>query len=315
VLFICPGAAGRAHAADRRSDPTVDSDAESQTRVKVFRERLQQLGWTDGGNVRIDYRWTAGKPDLIRRFATELVQSLPDVVVGQMTPSARALQQETSTIPIVFVQVTDPVRAGFVASMARPGGNITGLSMYEPDMGAKWLELLKEIAPAVARVALLFNPETAPGRGSFFLRSIQASASALGTEPVAMPVHDAAGIERAIAEFARGSNGGLFVMPDATMQFHREQITALAHRYRLPAVYSQRTFVSSGGLISYGIDTIHQFRQAAEYVDRILRGAKPGQLPVQAPVKFELAINLKTAKALGLTVPNTLLVAADDIIE
>jgi putative tryptophan/tyrosine transport system substrate-binding protein len=209
------------------------------------------------------------------------------VIVGQSTPAARALQRETRRIPIVFVQVTDPVRAGFVASMARPGGNITGMSMYEPAMGAKWIELLKEIAPVITRVALLFNPKTAPGGGSFFLRSIEAAASSLRVDPVAIPAHGAAEIEHGIDAFKRGVNDGLFVMPDLTMQGHRETIIALADRHRMPAVYSQRAFVAGGGLLSYGIDTIHQFRQAAEYVDRILRGqarrasgSGPGQIRV-----------------------------------
>jgi putative tryptophan/tyrosine transport system substrate-binding protein len=292
----------------------ADSDAEALTRVKVFQDMLQQLGWMDGSNIHIDYRFAAGAAD-VRRFAKELVQLAPDVIVVQSTPGVRVLQQETSTIPIVFVQVTDPVRAGFVASMARPGGNMTGLSMYEPAMGAKWIELLKEIAPSIKRVALLFNPETAPGGGSFFLRSIEAAAKSLAVEPVPISVHDAAGIEHGIDAFANGSSGGLFVMPDLTTQFHHKLIVALANRHRIPAIYSQLTFVTSGGLIAYGIDTVPQFRQAAEYVDRILRGAKPGELPVQGPVKFELAINLKTAKTLGLTVPDKLLVAADEVIE
>ena len=283
-------------------------------RVKAFQDTLRGLGWVDGGNIRIDHRSLADPADL-GRLAKDLVQLAPDAIVVQSTPGVRALQQETNTIPVVFVQVTDPVRAGFVASMSRPGGNITGLSMYEPAMGAKWVELLKEIAPGIKRVALLFNPKTAPGGGSFFQRSIEAAASSLTVDPVPISVADAAEIERGIDEFVSGSSGGLFVMPDLTMQFHHELIVALARRHRLPAVYSQRVFVSDGGLISYGIDTLDQFRKAAEYVDRIFRGAKPGELPVQGPIKFELAINLKTAKELGLTVPDKLLVAADEVIE
>ena len=295
--------------------PYAESDADSQVRIRVFKQSLQQLGWTDGHNVRIDYRWASGDADDVRRLAKELVQLGPDVIIGQSTPPARALGEETRTIPIVFIQVTDPVRAGFVATMARPGGNVTGFSMYEPAMGAKWLEVLKEIAPSVVRAALLFNPETAPGRGAFFLSSIEGAAPSLAVKPIAIPIHDAAGIERTIAGFARESKGGLFVMPDTTTQFHRNLIIALAARHQLPAVYSQRTFVLNGGLISYGIDTVHQFHQAATYVDRILKGEKPADLPVQAPVKFELAINPKTAKELGLTIPATLLVRADEVIE
>ena len=295
--------------------PFAESDVDAQIRVTEFQQRLQQLGWTNGRNIRIDYRWTAGATDRIPIFAKELVQLEPDVIVGQATPSVLALGQATRTIPIVFVQVTDPVSAGFVTSLARPGGNITGFAMYEPAMGAKWLEILKEIAPGVARVALIFNPETAPGRGLFFLRSIETASPSFAVQPIATAVHDGAEIERAIDAFAREPNGGLFIMPDLTTQFHRELIIELAARHRLPAIYSQRSFVTSGGLIYYGIDTIEQFRQAASYVDRILRGAKPSELPVQGPVKFELAINLKTAKALGLNVPLTLQASADEVIE
>ena len=292
----------------------AEGDAVAMPRVRAFQDTLRQLGWVDGGNIRIDHRSAAGPADL-GRLAKDLVQLAPDAIVVQSTPGVRALQQETNTIPVVFVQVTDPVQAGFVASMSRPGGNMTGLSMYEPAMGAKWVELLKEIGPGMKRVALLFNPQTAPGGGSFFLRSIEAAASSLAVDPVPISVADAAGIERGIDAFVSGPSGGLFVMPDLTMQFHHELIVALARRHRLPAVYSQRVFVSAGGLISYGIDTVDQFRKAAEYVDRILRGAKPGELPVQGPIKFELAINLRTAKELGLTVPDKLLVAADEVIE
>jgi putative ABC transport system substrate-binding protein len=292
----------------------TEGDAEATPRVKAFQGTLQQLGWVDGSNIRIDYRSTAGPADL-GRLAKDLVQLAPDAIVVQGTPGVRALQQHTNTIPVVFVQVTDPVRAGFVTSMSQPGGNMTGMSMYEPAMGGKWVELLKEIAPGIKRVALLCNPQTAPGGGTFFLRSIEAAASSLAVDPLPISVTDAAGIERGIDAFASGSSGGLFVMPDLTTQFHRELIVALARRHRLPAIYSQRIFVSGGGLISYGIDTVDQFRKAAEYVDRILRGAKPGELPVQGPIKFELAINLKAAKELGLTVPDKLLVAADEVIE
>jgi putative ABC transport system substrate-binding protein len=295
--------------------PFAESDADSQTHVKVFQQTLQLLGWTEGRNIRIEYRWTAGGFDRIRELAKELIQLPPDVVVGQATPSVRALQQETSSIPIVFVQVTDPVRAGFVASMARPGSNITGLSMYEPAMGSKWIELLKQIAPGMKRIALLFNPETAPGGGSFFLRSIEAVTSSMAVQRISILAHDAAEIERGIDQFTRGVNEGLFVMPDVTMQSHRELIISLTHRHRIPAIYPLRTYVTSGGLMSYGIAYIHQFRQAAEYVDRILRGTKPSELPVQGPVKFDLVINLKTAKALGLDVPPTLLALADEVIE
>jgi putative tryptophan/tyrosine transport system substrate-binding protein len=292
--------------------PLAENDEESKARLNVFEQTLQQLGWVKGRNIQLDYRWAPGE---VGRVAKELIQLDPEVIVGQTTPSARALAQETRSIPIVFVQVTDPVRAGFVDSMARPSGNLTGFSMYEPAMGAKWIELLKEIAPTVRRVGLLFNPETAPGRGSFFLSSIEAVAPSLAIKPIATPVQDAAGIERGIAAMAQEPDGGLFVMPDLTTQSHRDLIAGLTIHHMLPAIYSQRSFVLSGGLLSYGIDTIHQFRLAATYVDRILRGASPGELPVQAPVRFELAINLKTARVLGLTVSTTLLVMADEVIE
>src|SRR5262245_18973148 len=230
-------------------------------------------------------------------------------------PSARALKNETSTIPIIFVQVTDPISAGFVKSLGSPGGNITGFAMYEPAMGTKWLELLKEIAPSVQRVALLFNPENAPRQVVFFSGAIEAAAPSFGVVLQAVPVHDAPEIERGIEAFARQPNGGIFVMPDLTMQSHRELIAALAARHRMPAVYSPRILCPSGGLICYGIDTIEQFRQAATYVDRILRGTKPTELPVQAPTKFEFVINLKTAKAMALIIPPTLLARADEVIE
>ena len=292
-----------------------ENDAEVQARLKVFRDALQELGWTDGRNVRFDYRWTAGKADRAREFARELAKVGPEVIVGQGTISARALRQATDTIPIVFVQVTNPVGQGFVASLAHPGGNVTGFAMYEPEMATKWLEILKEVAPGVTRVAVMFNPETVPGGGTFFVRAIEAASPSLSVQPFIIPVHNSSEIEHAFNVIAREPNAGLLVPPDATTYIHRELIVTLAARHRVPAIYTQRFMVTIGGLICYGIDTVEQFRQTASYVDRILRGTKPSNLPVQRPVKFELIINLKTAKALGLTVPQSMLLRADEVIE
>jgi putative tryptophan/tyrosine transport system substrate-binding protein len=295
--------------------PYPESDAQNQSRLKAFEETLQQFGWTIGRNIHVDYRWAAGDDQTVHRLAKELVQLAPDVIVSQSTPSTRALKGATSSIPIVFVQVTDPVGAGFVMSLARPGTNITGFAMYEPAMGTKWLELLKEIAPGVSRVALLFNPETAPGRGAFFSAAIEAGAPSFGMVSTALPVGGVAEIKRSIEAFARDPNGGLFVMPDVTTQLHRELIVGLAALHRIPAIYSQRFFITSGGLICYGVDTVEQFRQTASYVDRILRGAKPNELPIQAPTKYEMVVNLKTAKSLNLAIPQSILIRADELIE
>jgi len=295
--------------------PYPKSDAQNQSRVKAFEQSLQQFGWTAGHNLRLDYRWAPGETQTVDNLAKELVQLAPDLIVAQSTPSTRALQGETSSIPIVFVQVTDPVGAGFVKSLARPGGNITGFAMYEPAMGTKWLELLQEIAPGVRRVGLLFNPETAPARGGFFSHAIEAAAPSFGVVSTNLPVDGAGDIKRSIEAFARDPNGGLFVMPDVTTQLHRELIAGLTAQYRIPAIYSQRFFITSGGLICYGVDTVEQFRQAASYVDRILRGAKPNELPIQAPTKYEMVVNLKTAKALNLTIPQSILLQADEVIE
>jgi putative tryptophan/tyrosine transport system substrate-binding protein len=292
-----------------------DNDPESKARIKVIQETLEQLGWSNGRNIRFEYRWAEAKDDRAQKSAKELVELGLDVIVGQGTISARALQGATNTIPVVFVQVTNPVGAGFVTSLAHPTGNITGFSMYEPDMGTKWLEILKEIAPSVTRVAVMFNPETAPGRGVFFERAIEAASPSLALKSFAVPVHDAAEIERAIAGIAQEQNGGLLLPPDATTNFHSELVVRLTAAHRLPAIFTQRFFVTAGGLVSYGVDTTELFRQTASYVDRILRGAKPSDLPVQAPTKFELIINAKAAKALGLTVAPTLLARADEVIE
>ena len=286
-------------------------DAEGQGRVAAFQQALQQLGWTDGRNVRIDYRWAAGDTGRFRRYAEELLALAPDVVLASATQSVQALQQATRTVPIVFVNVGDPVAAGIVDSLARPGGNATGFSYFEFGFGAKWLELLKEIAPRATRVAVLRDLTV----GTAQLSAIQAVAPSFNVELSVVGVRDASEIERSVTAFARSSNGGMIVTASTSAVVHRNLITMLAARHGLPAVYSFRYFVTAGGLISYGPDTIDPFRRAAGYVDRILKGEKPADLPVQAPVKYELVINLKTAKALGLDVPATVLARADEVIE
>jgi len=286
-------------------------DAEGQSRIAAFLQGLQQLGWTDGGNVRIDYRWTAGDAGPFQRYAEELLALAPDVILASATPSVQALQRATRTVPIVFANVGDPVGMGYVASLARPGGNTTGFTPLEFGFGAKWLELLKEIAPRVTRVAVLRDLTIGPAQ----LSAIQAAAPSFRVELSAVGVRDAGEIERTVAAFARSSNGGMIVTASTSAAVHRDLITMLAARHRLPAVYSFRYFVTAGGLISYAANSIDMYRRAAGYVDRILKGEKPADLPVQAPTKYELVINLKTAKALGLEVPPTLLARADEVIE
>ena len=286
-------------------------DAEGQGRVAAFQQALQQLGWTDGRNVRIDYRWAAGDTGRFRRYAEELLALAPDVVLASATQSVQALQQGTRTAPIVFVNVGDPVAAGFVDSLARPGGNATGFSYFEFGFGAKWLELLKEIAPRATRVAVLRDLTV----GTAQLSAIQAVAPSFNVELSVVGVRDASEIERGVTAFARSPNGAMIVTASTSAVVHRNLITMLAARHGLPAVYSFRYFVTAGGLISYGPDTIDPLRRAAGYVDRILKGEKPADLPVQAPVKYELVINRKTAKALGLDVPATLLARTDEVIE
>jgi putative ABC transport system substrate-binding protein len=288
-------------------------DTQTQANIAAFIQALRQLGWSDGRNVRIDYRWAGGNVDDIRKYAAELVALAPDAILAGGGAGLPSLQQATRTVPIVFTQTPDPVGAGFVDSLARPGGNTTGFMALEYGMGAKWLELLKEIAPGVTRVAVIRDAAISAGVG--FFGAIQAVAPTFGVELTPVNVRDAGEIERAVTAFARSANGGLIVTGSALTYVHSELIIALAARHKLPAVYFNRGIVSRGGLISYGNDVIDQYRLAAGYVDRILKGEKPADLPIQAPTKYELAINLKTAKALGFTVPQALLGRADEVIE
>jgi putative tryptophan/tyrosine transport system substrate-binding protein len=289
------------------------ADPEYQARIGAFQQGLALLGWTDGRNARIDTRWATNADD-IRRHAAELAALAPDVILAATgTTTVAPLLQATRTVPIVFVIVIDPVGAGFVASLARPGGNATGFLMFEYGLSGKWLELLKQIAPGVIRVAVLRDPSIASGIGQF--GAIQSAAPSLGIEATPVNVREAEEIERDITAFARSSNGGIIVTASPEASRHRDLIVTLAARHRLPAVYASRYFVTDGGLICYGPDILDQYRRAASYVDRILKGEKPADLPVQAPTKYELVVNLKTAKTLGLEVPSTLLARADEVIE
>jgi putative tryptophan/tyrosine transport system substrate-binding protein len=280
----------------------------------VFERALQELGWTGGRNIRIDYRWAPGYVEQTRAAAAELLRLAPDMILAHATQATAALQQATRTVPVVFVAVSEPVAQGFVKSLAHPGGNITGFTNLEPTLGAKWLELLKEIAPRVTRVAVLYNPNTAP-YATLFSRSAEVVAQKMAVELTAAPVHEPAEIESALAMLGREPGGGLIIAPDPFTSARRKLIFDLAARYRVPAISAFRYLSNEGGLVSYGVDVRDQFRQAAAYVDQILRGGKPADLPVQQPTKFELVINLKTAKALGLAVPSTLLARADEVIE
>jgi putative ABC transport system substrate-binding protein len=288
-------------------------DPDVQANVAAFLQGLQQLGWTDGRNLRIDIRWGAGNPDNVRKYAAELVALNPDVILTAGTSTMAPLLQATHTVPIVFANVADPVGAGFVDSLARPGGNATGFMQFEYSLSGKWLELLKQLAPGVTRAAVLRDAAITDGIGQFTI--IQSVASSVGVEVSAINLRDAPNIERAITAFARSANGGLIVTSSALSVRHRELLIALAARHKLPAVYYRRYFVASGGLISYGYDIADQYRRAAGHVDRILKGARPADLPVQAPTKYELVVNLKTAKALGLEIPTTVLARADEVIE
>ena len=288
-------------------------DPESPARLTALAQGLQELGWIDGRNVRIDFRWGGADVERIRRYAAELVALTPDVILCSGSPTVSALEQATSTVPIVFVQVPDPVSSGHVESLAKPGGNATGFATFEYGFGGKWLELLKEISPHLTRAAVLRDVALAAGSGQY--GAIQSVAPSLGVELSPVGVRDASEIERAVTAFARGSNGGLIVTGSSLTLFHRDLIVALAARYKLPAVYPYRYFATGGGLMSYGPNTVDPFRRAAGYVDRILKGEKPADLPVQAPTKYELVINVKTAKALGLTIPPSVLARADEVIE
>jgi putative tryptophan/tyrosine transport system substrate-binding protein len=283
---------------------------EGQARITAFLQELQQLGWTEGRNLHVEYRWDTGD---LRKAARELVTLSPDVILASATPAVAALQQATQTVPIVFAQVADPVSAGFVASLAKPGGNVTGFTNFDYGIGAKWLELLKEIAPQVTRVGVIRDPAVTASIGQF--AAIQSAAGSFGVEVSPLGGHDARDIEHTVTEFARGSNGGLIAVATPLSVNNRALIISLAARHRLPTVYPYRTFAADGGLLSYGSDSIDPHRQAAGYVDRILKGEKPADLPVQSATKFEPVINLKTAKALGLTVPPSLLSRANEIIE
>jgi putative tryptophan/tyrosine transport system substrate-binding protein len=295
--------------------PGTADDEEYKTRLAAFLHGLKQLGWNDGRNVRIDIRWAAGDANLIRKYAAELIAAAPDVLLAPGSTSLGPLLQATRTVPIVFATILDPVGAGFVDSLARPGGNATGFIAFEYSLSGKWLELLKQIAPSLTRVAILRDPATAAGIGQF--ATVHSVAPSFGVEFRPIDMREADEIKRAvaIATFARSSNGGLIVTAGSGSAIHRDLIVMLAAKHKLPTVYSAHHFVTGGGLISYGPDRVDQYRQAASYVDRILKGEKPGEMPVQAPTKYELVINLKTAKALGLTVPPALLASANEVIE
>jgi putative ABC transport system substrate-binding protein len=292
----------------------AETDVEAQAWDAAFRKRLVELGWIDGRNIRIDYRWGAGSVDRLRLFARELVQLNPDALVTISTPATAALQTETRTIPIVFAWVSDPIGSGFVSSLAHPGGNITGFLNIEASVIGKWLTLMREIAPQVSRIGFLFNPQTAP-YALYYLDTFRSVASALAIEAIAAPVHSTEEVEAFMAKLGREANAGLFVMSDTSMIVYRKTIYSLAERHRLPTMYPYRVFAAEGGLMSYGVDVTDLLRGAASYIDRILRGEKPNELPVQQPTIFELVVNAKTAKMLGLAIPTSMLVAAHELIE
>jgi len=293
----------------------AERDPAQRSLVSAFTQALKDLGWQDGRNVQIDYRWGGGDAEKIQIFARLFVDQRPDLIVGHTTPVVAALKTQTSTIPIVFLQVSDPVGSHFVESLARPGGNITGFTNLEASMGTKLVELLKEIAPQTRSVGLMFNPQTAPDGGSYFLKPLEAAATLLKVKMIVAPVHNPAEIEVVMTSLSHEPAAGLIVMPDIFSLTHRQEIIALAAQFRLPTIYAYRLFPASGGLISYGTDLVDVFRRAASYVDRILKGEKPADLPVQMPVKYELVINLKTAKAFDLDIPMMVQQRADEVIE
>jgi putative tryptophan/tyrosine transport system substrate-binding protein len=310
---------GRAQQAERMRHigvlmSVIQEDPGGAADVMAFRQGLAELGWIEGRNIDVQFRWPGGDIERIQTFAKEVVGLRPDVLIGRSTPTTAALKQETATIPIIFVNVPEPAEQGFVQSLARPGGNITGFTNFEASIGGKWLQLLKEVDPRIARVAAIYNPQTAPFAG-LFLRSVQSAAPTFAVEVVAMPIRSDADIDTALSMFATQPSSGLIAIPDSFTVQHRDRIIALAARYRLPALYANSSAPPSGGLMAYAVDTRDTMQRAAGYVDRILKGAKPADLPVQQPARFQLSINLKTAKALGLSVPPGLLVRADEVIE
>jgi putative ABC transport system substrate-binding protein len=292
----------------------AESDREGQSCIASFREALRELGWTEDRNIRFDIRWAALDTELVEQFAKELVAVRPDLILSHVTPTTVALLQQTRTIPIIFVWVSDPVGSGFVPSLARPGGNATGLTPIVGSLGGKWVDLLKEIAPHVVRAIALFNPTMAP-YAEYYLKPFKVAAASRAVEAIATPIHNIFELESIVAAQAREPNTGLVVMPDTFMVGHRADITSLATRYLLPAIYWSSAFAEAGGLISYGPDVVDEFRHAASFADRILNGAKPSELAVQAPVKFKLVINLKTARTLGIDIPPLLLARSDEVIE
>jgi putative tryptophan/tyrosine transport system substrate-binding protein len=309
--------AARAQQADRvrRIGMLIGSaatDPESPPSIRAFQQTLQALGWTEGRNIQIDYRWSAGDVNVMRAHAKELLASRPDVVVTESTPATATVKEESAITPIIFVQAGNPIGSGFVKSFAHPGGNLTGFTNYEPTMAGKWLELLKEIAPRVRRAAALFNPKTHTGQ---YWRELEAAAKAIAVEFVKAPVRDIDEIGDTIRNLAAEFNVGVLVMPDSFIRTNREHVVTLTVRHRIPAIYPFRFFAANGGLASYGMDVVEDYRSAASYVDRVLRGEKPADLPVQAPTKFQLVINVKTAKALGLEISPGLLLRADEVIE
>jgi putative ABC transport system substrate-binding protein len=290
----------------------AENDADTQAMIGILQQRLSELGWSVSRNLQIEARWSGGDPGRLPARAAELLALKPDVLIGTNTPAVAALRQVTEAVPIVFVNANDPIRLGFVQSLARPGGNITGFISWGSTIGGKWLELLTEIVPGLEHVALTFNPRTYTGQQT---QSIEAAAPALRVGLTSVAFRDGSEIERALAEFSQTPNRGLLVLPDSSTVLHRDLIVGLAARHRIPAIYPFRAFITSGGLAYYGTNTAQQYRSAAEYVDRILKGAKPADLPVQAPTRYELVINLNTAKTLGLTVPDRVLARADEVIE
>jgi putative tryptophan/tyrosine transport system substrate-binding protein len=293
----------------------AESDPSARSFVAAFVQSLEQSGWKQGQNVSIEYRWAGGDVDRIQKFARELVEKHPDVILANTTPVTVALHRETQTIPIIFVIVSDPIGAGLITNLSRPGGNITGFINVEASMGGKWLELLKEVAPNIRKTAIMFNPDTAPGGGLYFSGSFKSAAGSLGVEPITAAVRSDADIESAITALGGDAGGGLVVSADGFMVVHRKSIILLAAQSHVPAIFFTPAFPKDGGLLAYGADSLDVFKRAGPHVARILRGEKPSNLPVEVPIKFELVINLKTAKALGLTVPSTLIARADEVIE